>query len=114
MYLAESACSWYLKPVMFLFIVAKLIAYKSTYMYIKNINEDYTHTHYFTWNDFISSYKACVKSTDGFILNLMYIYEVKKITDMINRQTTTAHIRDVTLERFSGFSFGFWQASPAG
>lgn len=71
------------------------------------INEDYTHTHCCIWNEFISSYKACRKSTYCFILNLMYTYEVKQITDMINRQTTAAHIRDVTLGCFSGFSFVF-------
>lgn len=43
----------------------------------------------------------------------MYTKEVKKIADMINRQITAAHIRDVKLEFASGLGIGFWQASAA-
>lgn len=38
---------------------------------------------------------------------------MKKIADMINRQTTAAHRRDVKLESSFGLNIGFWQEQTA-
>lgn len=96
---------------MFLFFFTTIIAFICKYIKIKlmentpliiNVNKT-----------IYKLYKVSDTFTFGFFLSLRYKYVLKKVTDMTTRQTITAHIRDVVFMCSSGFSIGFWQASPA-